>query len=312
MFGNKNVEIKLKNGTVTKARNSVSLGQIRMDRIVGVSDVTVDSQPISIDFNPMEVANRVRANFAANSTRREMVGNTEMFTDEVSKKRIAVSETGKATLFDNGKKVVYASYGEAERAANMNSVALADQYTKASETYSPMYAKFAAKRRNAFTARSKPREGMEKEHAEAKANYEKFQRKLDAGIESAQDREETKIAAKHYKELMASHSTTYHTTGNVGASGSFNEDPFIKALLDSPSGRIMSPSKAKLQSNWEQLKPYYDYFNSQNYQVRGKGWSYLANPTHNKIFAEGGRTPGDVLHDFFQNPEMEGTVINRN
>jgi hypothetical protein len=106
--------------TVMKARESVSLLQIRADRIMGVSDFTIGGAPVPIKYNPYRVTNLVRANFSPGRTVVEQLGDSNIFTDPVSEKRIIVKPNGKATLFDGDRKSIHENLDDAIQRANIN------------------------------------------------------------------------------------------------------------------------------------------------------------------------------------------------
>jgi len=103
---------------VKMARQSVSLMQIRADRILGVSDFSINNAPVAIRYNPYKVTNLVRANFSPGRTTVEKLGDSEVHTDMVNGKRIIVKPDGKAILFDGDRKSIHGNLEEAETAAN--------------------------------------------------------------------------------------------------------------------------------------------------------------------------------------------------
>lgn len=106
--------------TVLKARESVSLLQVRADRVLGISDFSIGGAPVPIKYNPYRVTNLVRANFSPGRTVVEKLGDSEVYTDAVNGKRIIVKPNGKATLFDEGRKSIHESVDEAIDRANIN------------------------------------------------------------------------------------------------------------------------------------------------------------------------------------------------
>jgi hypothetical protein len=103
---------------VKMARESVSLLQLRADRILGLSDFSINSAPFAIKYNPYKVTNLVRANFSPGRTINEKIGDSQVITDAVNGKRMIVKPTGKVTLFDGENKSIHDSVEEAQDFAN--------------------------------------------------------------------------------------------------------------------------------------------------------------------------------------------------
>jgi hypothetical protein len=103
---------------VKMARDSVSLLQIRADRVLGLSDFSINSAPFAIKYNPYKVTNLVRANFSPGRTINEKIGDSQVITDAVNGKRMIVKPTGKVTLFDGENKSIHDSVEEAQDFAN--------------------------------------------------------------------------------------------------------------------------------------------------------------------------------------------------
>ena len=106
--------------TVIKTRESVSLLELRADRVLGVSDFSIGGAPVAIKYNPYRVTNLVRANFSPGRTTVETLGDSQVYTDAVNGKRIIVKPNGKATLFDEGRKSIHETLDDAVERANMN------------------------------------------------------------------------------------------------------------------------------------------------------------------------------------------------
>jgi len=103
---------------VKMARESVSLLQLRADRILGLSDFSINNAPFAIKYNPYKVTNLVRANFSPGRTINEKIGDSQVITDAVNGKRMIVKPTGKVTLFDGENKSIHDSVEEAQDFAN--------------------------------------------------------------------------------------------------------------------------------------------------------------------------------------------------
>ena len=103
---------------VRMARESVSLLQLRADRLLGLSDFSINNAPFSIRYNPYKVTNLVRANFSPGRTINEKIGDSQVITDAVNGKRMIVKPTGKVTLFDGENKSIHNSIEEAQDFAN--------------------------------------------------------------------------------------------------------------------------------------------------------------------------------------------------
>jgi hypothetical protein len=100
------------------ARESVSLLQLRADRILGLSDFSINNAPFVIRYNPYKVTNLVRANFSPGRTITEKLGDSQVITDAVNGKRMIVKPNGKVTLFDGENKSIHNSIEEAQDFAN--------------------------------------------------------------------------------------------------------------------------------------------------------------------------------------------------
>lgn len=103
---------------VKMARESVSLLQLRADRILGLSDFSINNAPFVIRYNPYKVTNLVRANFSPGRTINETIGDSQVITDAVNGKRMIVKPNGKVTLFDGDSKSIHNSIEEAQDFAN--------------------------------------------------------------------------------------------------------------------------------------------------------------------------------------------------
>ncbi|CAB5224924.1 hypothetical protein UFOVP742_40 [uncultured Caudovirales phage] len=103
---------------VKMARDSVSLLQIRADRVLGLSDFSINNAPFAIKYNPYKVTNLVRANFSPGRTINEKIGDSQVITDAVNGKRMIVKPNGRALLFDGDNKSVHANIEEAQDFAN--------------------------------------------------------------------------------------------------------------------------------------------------------------------------------------------------
>jgi hypothetical protein len=133
--------------TVIKTRESVSLLELRADRVLGVSDFSIGGAPVAIKYNPYRVTNLVRANFSPGRTTVETLGDSQVYTDAVNGKRIIVKPNGKATLFDEGRKSIHETLDDAVERANINA--------------SRDDVKFAPKRGKARKAEPKPEEKIQ-------------------------------------------------------------------------------------------------------------------------------------------------------
>jgi len=118
---------------VKMARDSVSLLQIRADRILGLSDFSINSAPFAIKYNPYKVTNLVRANFSPGRTINEKIGDSQVITDAVNGKRMIVKPTGKVTLFDGENKSIHDSVEEAQDFANKRTSKLDDELSSSEE-----------------------------------------------------------------------------------------------------------------------------------------------------------------------------------
>lgn len=103
---------------VKMARESVSLLQLRADRLLGLSDFSINNAPFVIRYNPYKVTNLVRANFSPGRTINETIGDSQVITDAVNGKRMIVKPNGKVTLFDGESKSIHNSIEEAQDFAN--------------------------------------------------------------------------------------------------------------------------------------------------------------------------------------------------
>lgn len=103
---------------VKMARESVSLLQLRADRVLGLSDFSINNAPFVIRYNPYKVTNLVRANFSPGRTINETIGDSQVITDAVNGKRMIVKPNGKVTLFDGESKSIHNSIEEAQDFAN--------------------------------------------------------------------------------------------------------------------------------------------------------------------------------------------------
>jgi hypothetical protein len=103
---------------VKMARDSVSLLQIRADRVLGLSDFAINNAPFAIRYNPYKVTNLVRANFSPGRIIKEKLGDSEVITDAVNGKRMIIKPNGKVTLFDGDNTSIHSSAEEATDFAN--------------------------------------------------------------------------------------------------------------------------------------------------------------------------------------------------
>lgn len=117
-------EVDIGGGRGMMRRESVTLASVRLDRINGVSEFTLNGNPVTIPYN-VAVPNLVRANFSPGKTSIEKLGDSTVVTDSESGKRMIIGANGKTKLFDNGKVSIHDTPEQAEDRANKNSVAQA-------------------------------------------------------------------------------------------------------------------------------------------------------------------------------------------
>lgn len=295
LFGPRKETVKMNGVDVEMQRNSVTLGQIRMDRIVGVSDFTLNGQPVSMAYDPRTVPNAIRANFAAKSTTREKIGTTEFVADEISGKRMVIEKDGKTTLFDGKSKTVFPTSDEAEVAANKASIKLAQDQI--------LNFQYAAKaRKNAYAPRSNPAAGKEAEHAAVVKEliplvnyYEGYTKTPPEGYQSYSGKDKNKLGPiiKDMKERMNALSSTYHTEGNAGGTGSFYEHPLISEIKS--MGGILTPRSAQKVYDKEGFGlRYQGYFDSSNHSIKDYVPAF-----HRGIFQDNGKIPTDIIETVF-------------
>jgi len=118
------VEVSLGGKKGKMRRESVALASVRLDRINGISEFTLNGNPVTIRYND-DVPNLVRANFSPGKTSAEQLGDSLVVTDNESGKRMIIGANGKTKLFDGDKVTIHNSPEEAEARANKNSVAQA-------------------------------------------------------------------------------------------------------------------------------------------------------------------------------------------
>ena len=118
------VEVSLGGKKGKMRRESVALASVRLDRINGISEFTLNGNPVTIRYND-DVPNLVRANFSPGKTSAEQLGDSFIVTDTESGKRMIIGANGKTKLFDGDKVTIHNSPEEAEARANKNSVAQA-------------------------------------------------------------------------------------------------------------------------------------------------------------------------------------------
>lgn len=118
------VEVSLGGKKGKMRRESVALASVRLDRINGISEFTLNGNPVTIRYND-NVPNLVRANFSPGKTNIERLGDSAVVTDTESGKRMIIGPNGKTKLFDGDKVTIHNSPEEAELRANKNSVAQA-------------------------------------------------------------------------------------------------------------------------------------------------------------------------------------------
>lgn len=111
-------------GIGTMGRESVTLSSVRLDRINGISEFTLNGDPVTIRYND-QVPNLARANFSPGKTKTEQLGESLVVTDTESGKRMIVGPNGKTKLFDGDKVTIHNSPQEAEARANKDSAAQA-------------------------------------------------------------------------------------------------------------------------------------------------------------------------------------------
>jgi hypothetical protein len=118
------VEVSLGGKKGKMRRESVALASVRLDRINGVSEFTLNGNPVTIRYNDA-VPNFVRANFSPGKTTAEQLGDSFVVTDTESGKRMIIGANGKTKLFDGEKVTIHDSPEQAEARANKDSVAQA-------------------------------------------------------------------------------------------------------------------------------------------------------------------------------------------
>jgi hypothetical protein len=118
------VEVSLGGKKGKMRRESVALASVRLDRINGVSEFTINGNPVTIRYNDA-VPNFVRANFSPGKTTAEQLGDSFVVTDTESGKRMIIGANGKTKLFDGSKVTIHDSPEQAEARANKDSVAQA-------------------------------------------------------------------------------------------------------------------------------------------------------------------------------------------
>lgn len=117
-------EVDIGGGRGMMRRESVTLASVRLDRINGVSEFTLNGNPVTIPYN-VAVPNLVRANFSPGKTSIEKLGDSTVVTDSESGKRMIIGVNGKTKLLDNDKVSIHDSPEQAEDRANKNSIAQA-------------------------------------------------------------------------------------------------------------------------------------------------------------------------------------------